>query len=213
MDKVRVQCVNVLSAVLTVLLLDVLLYNYFSVSGIYSNSNFIPLDIILIVSAISLGSRYAQKMGFPVWKPVYKDNENRKGLIKSVILGSCIVIINTLALTRSDAGNTTWLNFTGFYQPFLLSLRAALTEEILYRFCIFTVVTEFAHNVIRSGDISIAAGIIASSFFFGLQHQGFYFSFIIGAALCYIYKNNGLIFTMAVHFLADFIPFMIIYAG
>lgn len=212
MDKVRGQYVNVLYAVLTVLLLDVLLYNYFRAAGIYRNSNFIPIDIILIVSAISLGSRYAQKMGFPAWKPVYKDNENRRGLIVSVILGSFIVIINTLALTRSDAGNTTWLNFTDCYQPFLLSHRAALTEEILYRFCIFTVVTGFVHNEIRSRNISIAAGIITSSFFFGLQHQGFYFSFAIGAALCYIYKNNGLIFTMAVHFLADFIPFMIIYA-
>ncbi|HOH89581.1 MAG TPA: CPBP family intramembrane metalloprotease [Bacillota bacterium] len=213
MDKVRGQYVNVLSAVLAVLLLDVLLYNYFKAVGVYSNSNFIPLDIVLIASAISLGSRYAQKMGFPSWKPVYKNNENRRGLIKSVILGSFIVIINTLALTRSDAGNIIWLNFTGCYQPFLLSLRAALTEEILYRFCIFTVVTEFVHNVIRSRDISLAAGVIASSFLFGLQHQGFYFSFVIGAALCYIYKNNGLIFTMAVHFLADFIPFVIIYAG
>lgn len=210
-SKVSGQYTVVLSTSLAVLFIDVLLFNYFIVTGIYSSSTFIPMDIILMVSAILLGSRNVRELGFPVWQPKYEDEGSKKRLLISILIGSCIVIANTLVLLSSDVSNVPWLRFSSFFQPFLVSLRAASTEELLYRFCIFSVASRITGSIVKSRTIGIAAGAILSSILFGLQHPGFYFSFVIGAGLCCIYKNNGLIFAMLVHFLADFIPFTMIF--
>lgn len=209
--KVLGPYVDVLSAVLAVLFLDVLLYGYFRTVGIYSNQTFIPVDIMFIGAAALLGKRSAKKIEFPVWQARHATDANSKGLLISILIGSFIVIINTMVLSNSDISSISWLKFSNFFQPLLMSLRASLTEELLYRLLIFSVAAQFAGSFFKSRPVGIAAGALVSSFLFGLLHQGFYFSFVIGVGLCCIYMNNGLIFAMVVHFLANLIPYMLIY--
>ncbi len=209
--KVSEQYVDVLSTALIVLFLDLLLYSYFGMTDVYGNHAPVAADIMLVIAAVLIGRESVKKIGFPVWQVKYERGINSKQLLISIFIGSCIVVFNTLVLTCSDISNAPWLKFSNFYQPYFLSLRAALTEELVYRFLAFSVVVQFTDCLFKSRAIGIAAGALVSSFLFGLLHQGFYFSFVIGVGLCYIYKNNGLVFAMVVHFLADFIPFLMIY--
>lgn len=210
-SKMSGQYAIILSITLIVLFLDILLFNYFRMVGTYSIYSLVPIDILFVIGAVFLGQGSVREMGFPTWQLKYEDTGSKKRLLISILLGSCIVIVNTLLLVSSDVSNTPWLRFTSFFQPLFISLRAGLTEELLYRFFIFSVVSKFAGSMLKSRTFGIAAGAIVSSILFGLLHQGFYFSFVVGLGLCYIYRNNGLMFAMGVHFLADFIPFTIIY--
>lgn len=209
--KVSGQYVDVLSTAIIVLFLDVFLIGYFSMTDAYNNHTPVAVDVLLVILAILLGRKTVKLMDFPVWQKKYYWEIDKRQFLISVLIGSCIILLNAMVLLNSDISSIAWLKFSKFHQPYLLALRAALTEELLYRFFIFSFIAEIVCRVFNSRAFGIISGTLISSFLFGLLHQGFYLSFVFGLGLCYIYKNNGLIFVMGVHFLADFIPFMLIY--
>lgn len=209
--KVSGQYVDVLSTAIIVLLIDLFLVGYFRMTDAYNNQAPIAADVLIVIAAILLGRRSVMLMGFPVWQVKYDWETSKTKFLISVLIGLCIVSLNAVILTNSDISNISWLKFSKFHQPYLLSLRAALTEELLFRFCIFSLISSIVSRFFISRTVVVICGALISSALFGLLHQGFYLSFIFGAGLCYIYRNNGLIFAMGVHFLADFIPFMLIY--
>ena len=88
-----------------------------------------------------------------------------------------------------------------------LSLRAALTEEIVFRLFLFLLATWVIERFIHSQKRSMIVGAVASAFMFALMHgSGFAVAFPLGLALVYIYHRGGLLPAMIVHFFADAIP-------
>ena len=201
---------DVLSVTLAVFILDILLYSYF-VQTSTNNDLFILIDVIITVIAAVMGKKLAGAAGFPVWKVSYAAGKSRKSIIVSILIGIGIIGSNTFILCNYNTDMFSWLSFTNAYQPLFVSLRAALTEETVFRLLIFPGVTWLANKISRSCTVSIVLGALASASAFGLFHNGFYLPFIFGLGLCYIYKKNGLIPAMIIHFLADFIPFTLIY--
>lgn len=175
-----------------------------------SNVNIFFNAVIVLIAGI-LGKGFAKSAGIPVWKFNYKDTPDRKNLIIAIMLGLSMVAYNTYSIYYSDISSITWLNFSNVFQPILLSLRAALSEEIQFRLFIFTAITAILKGVTKSKMIPMAAGMLISSLLFGLIHPGFLMPFLYGTLLCYIYRYNGLAVVMIIHFLADAIPFTILF--
>ncbi|WP_330623498.1 CPBP family intramembrane glutamic endopeptidase [Acetoanaerobium pronyense] len=101
----------------------------------------------------------------------------------------------------------SWLNFSSFNEIFLLSLRAGLHEEIIFRLFVFSMFTYLISKNINSKEKAIFGGIVLSSLLFSLMHGGLNIvAFVFGAVLAYIFYNNGLIPAIIIHFLANLIP-------
>ncbi len=204
------QYADVLSVTVAVFILDILLYSYF-VQTNTNNDLFIFVDVIITFLAAATGRKLAGTTGFPVWKVSYAAGESRKSIIVSILIGIGIVGTNAFIMCNSNIDMIYWLSFSSVYQPLFVSIRAALTEETVFRLLIFPGVTRLANKISRSSTVSIVSGALASASAFGLFHNRFYLPFIFGLGICYIYKKNGLIPAMIIHFLADFIPFTLIY--
>lgn len=210
-SKMLRQNADVFSAAIAVLFLDILLYNYFLQTSTDKSNTLALMDVIIISTSIILGKKVARQSEFPVWKTNCTTAQNKNGVIASMLMGIGIIGSNTLILYKHNIDMIPWISFTGLYQPLALAMRAALTEEIVFRLLIFSAVYKFVNKISKSSTICFFSGMLVSAIAFGLLHDGFYLSFVFGIGLCYLYKNNGLIPAMLVHFLADFIPFILIY--
>jgi membrane protease YdiL (CAAX protease family) len=129
-----------------------------------------------------------------------------------ILLGLAIIIPNTLIyyFSQSVISTIPWLSFSNLKEPILLALRAGIHEEIVYRLFIFTLATYLVSTIIESKRKSVIIGMVLSSIVFGLLH-GFYFAYLSGAILAYIFYKNGLISAIVVHFLADAIPWTLLF--
>lgn len=205
------QYIDVLFVTLAVFILDILLYSYFlQTNANYSNA-LIFVDVVIVLLALVFGRKVANRLEFPIWQVSYIVGMSKRSIIISILIGVGIVSTNTIILCNYDIDMIPWLRFNNIYQPLLLAIRAALTEEIVFRLLIFSLICKFTNDISKSSTICFISGALFSAIAFGLPHSGFYLAFIFGIGLCYIYKNNGLISAMMIHFLADFIPFTLIY--
>lgn len=171
-------------------------------------------DIIIIVIVGFIGKHFASKVGFPLWWYRNMSVSFKKQFFVLIMLGLVIIIPNTLIyyFNQNYVSTVSWLNFSNFKEIVLLSLRAGLYEEILFRLFVFTLVTCLVTKVIKSKQKSIIMGIIISSFIFGLIHGGVNIqASIFGGTLAYIYYKNGLVPAIIIHFLADAIPWTLLY--
>jgi hypothetical protein len=205
------QYVDVLFIALAVFMLDVLLYSYF----LQTNTNYINtlifVDVVAVLLSSIAGRKVAHSLDLPIWGVSYTEVESKRSIFISALMGIVIVSLNTFVLCNYNIDGIPWLKFTNIYQSLFLALRAALTEEVIFRFLIFSVIVKLSNRVIKSKGICFIIGVLISAITFAMLHNGFYLSFIFGIGLCYIYKNTGLIPAMIIHFLADFIPFSLIY--
>lgn len=105
---------------------------------------------------------------------------------------------------------------------FLLSLSAALTEEVVFRllfFSSFLYVLSWLFRPILSMNsgfsrwIPLTFSIVLSALLFGLVHGvfGFLFAFGAGIWLCLIFLRGGLESAVLAHFLANFVFFTLTY--
>ncbi len=104
------------------------------------------------------------------------------------------------------------------YDTFLFSLRAALSEEVVFRFLLFTafyyILKRLFWPVIEGGFgmarwIPLLFSVIFSSLLFGVAHgtYGFMTAFLAGIVLCLAFFKGGLESAVLAHFLANFLFF------
>jgi len=107
---------------------------------------------------------------------------------------------------------------------FILSLSAALTEEIVFRLLLFSSFLYtlgwlfrpiLAMNAGLNRWIPLIFSIVFSALLFGYVHGvfGFLFAFGAGIWLCLIFLRGGLESAVLAHFLADFVFFSLTYLG
>ena len=110
---------------------------------------------------------------------------------------------------------------TTFYDSFILSLSAAVTEELVFRLLLFTSflwILSWLFRPILTMDgfnrwIPLAFAVVFSSMLFGLVHgvYGFLFAFGAGVTLCLIFLRGGLESAVLAHFLANLVFFNLTY--
>jgi membrane protease YdiL (CAAX protease family) len=90
----------------------------------------------------------------------------------------------------------------------MLSVRAAITEEILFRLLLGGVIAYLVSRLIPKASPRVSSMIIilATGVLFGLVHPN-WAGVLVGIALAFVYFKTGLIPAMVVHFVADVIVF------
>lgn len=196
-----------------IIAIDVELADYFSQKLNYQFSNVLFGDILIVLITGYLGKYMAAKNGFPLWWKQDKEISLIKRLVILFILGMVVIVSNSLTYYHNDniIMVIPWLNFSSLKEPIYISLRAGLQEEVIYRLFIFTLSAFILKKFVSSERVPIIVGIIVSAVLFGVFHTGFYFAFIIGLILGYIYYSFGLIPVILIHFLADAIPFTLLF--
>jgi len=202
---------DVLIVAFSIVLLDISLIRYFAFVYGENQYGFIIFDLFISIIAVFLGKRLAAALGFPIWKVTYDGKINSKNLFFTALLGVIMVAVNVFSWSSYSGDTVPWANFNSFYEPILVAMRAALTEQLFFRLLLFSLIGWIANKISKSKIVSIIIGAILSSILFALYHQGFYFAFIYGILLCCIYKRNGLVPAMIIHFLSDVVPFVMIY--
>lgn len=203
---------HILAASIIIMLIDIGLSSFFQVN---LGEEIIPkifVDVVIIILAGSVGKHFASKAKLPLWWRRYSDISLKRQLFILSILGLAVIISNILIYyyNLNFVAAISWLNFSNLKEPILLSLRASIQEEILFRLFIFTFVTYLMGKVIDSHKKSVIIGILLSAFIFGLMHR-FYFAYMSGVILAYVFYKNGLIPAIMIHFLADAIPWTLLY--
>lgn len=98
-----------------------------------------------------------------------------------------------------SSGNNFWHIITTFISMCII---APLTEEFLFRGIIFDKIRE---------RWTIFAGLVVSSFIFGLLHFDIFGAFFFGIVLCIIYlKTKSLFLPIGIHFLNNFTVLLLI---
>jgi membrane protease YdiL (CAAX protease family) len=108
------------------------------------------------------------------------------------------------------------------YDNFILSLSAAITEEVVFRLLLFTGFFYVLDRLFRplmsvnpglSRPIPLLFSLVLSSLLFGAVHgaYGFLFAFVAGIALCLIFLRGGLESAIFAHFLTDVVFFRLTY--
>lgn len=168
-------------------------------------------DFFMIVISGCLGVNFAGKTKLPIWTA--KLNDNRKHKFQIILLGIIAVAANTIIFINSQQQAlevSPWLNQLTPFSALIISFRAALTEEIIFRLLLISVIMLLISKFTSSNKVPLILGIIISSIIFGLIHPGFLVAFLYGLVLSYLYINSGLIMVFTIHFLADFIPFLLV---
>jgi membrane protease YdiL (CAAX protease family) len=113
-------------------------------------------------------------------------------------------------------------NMTTFYDSFILSLSAAVTEELVFRLLLFTSFFWILNWLFRpilmmNGGfnrwIPLIFAVVFSSLLFGFVHgiYGFLFAFGAGVTLCLIFLRGGLESAVLAHCLANVVFFNLTY--
>lgn len=170
------------------------------------------VDVVIIILTGFIGKYFVSKVNFPLWWHRNSSISFKRQLFILAILGIAIIIPNILIyyFNQNFVSTISWLKFSNLKEPILLSLRAGIQEEILFRLFMFTTATYLANKVIDSQKKSVVIGMILSTLIFGVMH-GFYFAYISGVLLVYVFYKNGLIPSIIIHFLANAIPWTLLY--
>jgi len=110
---------------------------------------------------------------------------------------------------------------TTFYDSFILSLSAAVTEELVFRLLLFTsflwILSWLFRPILMMNGfnrwIPLVFAVVFSSLLFGFVHgvYGFLFAFGAGVTLCLIFLRGGLESAVLAHFLANLVFFNLTY--
>ncbi|MCI0626472.1 MAG: CPBP family intramembrane metalloprotease [Acidobacteria bacterium] len=109
-----------------------------------------------------------------------------------------------------------------FYDSLILSLSAAVTEELVFRLLLFSAflwILSWLFQPIMAMNggfnrwIPLVFSVVFSSLLFGFVHgaYGFLFAFAAGVSLCLIFLRGGLESAVIAHFLADLVFFNLTY--
>ena len=176
---------------------DVLPYN--------SNlSNLIAFDALLMLVSGYIGINLVCKLNIPLWLSGKTEVKKGRRYLPAASLGLLIIATNTIGfLSVTDQAYELPRLFTNLtaLTAVLLAVRAALTEEILFRLLAISVIIWVTRKIIKSTEDSSFFAIILSSLLFTMIHPSFLRPFIYGLLLGYIYLKNGLIPVVIIHFL------------
>lgn len=209
----------ILGIALLVAVADVVLIPFFRCeyfSGAYDRSGMVIIavfDFCVVFIAGVLGLFFAARIGAAFWwHPSTKSSTSRQVSVNALLLGIAMVAFNTFSIVYNRdqlAQADFWITCLVPRTAVVLSFRAGLNEEVIFRLFLFPVIAWAVARVSRSRDASLITGALVSSFFFGLIHPGFGFitAFLTGLALVYIYYHRGLLPAMIAHFFTDAIPF------
>ena len=110
---------------------------------------------------------------------------------------------------------------TTFYDSLILSLSAAVTEELVFRLLLFTsflwILSWLFRPILTMNGLNrwipLVFAVVFSSMLFGLVHgiYGFLFAFGAGATLCLIFLRGGLESAVLAHFLTNLVFFNLTY--
>lgn len=204
--------VAMLVATTDVVLMPILLETYHQTPA--TSTYFIANDFTIVLLTGLAGLFLAPRVGCPIWwRPNDDSPKLRRKTILAVTVGVAIVIINTLnnlIYIDQAAQTSSWINLLTPSTAVAISLRAALNEEVIFRLFLFPLVAWILKRL-KQSEFSLTIGALASSILFGLIHgAGFFWAFLVGLALIYIYYQRGLFLAMPIHFFADAISFVLI---
>lgn len=169
-------------------------------------------DVSIMLLSGYIGIILASKVDIPLWLNRSSDSKDKKSNLFMWLLGILLIAINAfMFLSHSKDSSTlpSTFNTLAPHTAFILSIRAALTEEILFRLFSISTLIWIARKITKSAKVPVFFAVMLSSVLFALIHQSFLYPFIYGLLLGYIYLKTGLIPVFIIHFLADVIPFTV----
>jgi len=174
-------------------------------------SSSVALDVAVVLLSGFLGKQCAIKAGLPLWWRRDDKLSIEKQLISLFAFGVMVILPNTLiSLYYANDETVPWLHFSNVNETVLLALRAALQEEIVFRLFLFSLSVLVAGRLVNSRKLVIIIGMVLSTFLFAAMHSGYVMAFASGLILAHIFCCSGLLPAMAVHFLADAIPWLLV---
>ncbi|MGE5140791.1 MAG: type II CAAX prenyl endopeptidase Rce1 family protein [Rudaea sp.] len=191
-----------------VALIDIRVLPYLRSSGMTSS----PLvDVVVCLISGSLGIRLAVANGFPIWWQKRSELRPPGHLFVTAGLGLFVILLNTgVYLSSAPTQLPAWAASLTPELALLLASRAAVEEELLYRFLLFGLIAWIARQIRVERGVSLIVGAILSSMAFTLMHGTFYIPFLESLILAVIYFESGVLPAMFVHFWADAVPFLIL---
>lgn len=170
-------------------------------------------DFFIVFITGLIGYNLADKVNLPKWWHD-KNNDFKKSVFIVGIIGLIIVAGNILmnismftSYKEELLEMESWIASLTLLTSILVSLRAAITEEIVFRFFMITTIIWALKFFVSSERSNLTIAIILSSIMFGLIHSTFLVPFAFGLLLSYTYINYGLIPVLIIHFVANLIPF------
>ncbi len=168
-------------------------------------------DIVVLLASGSFGLVLADKLNLFVY---YPSKEFIKSSFKMVFLilflGLLLIATNEISwiLYNKSGVLPAWAEKLDFNTAILISTRAAIYEEILFRLFLITALIYFLKNII-SYRKSVFMSVFVSAFIFSVSfHSGSTISFASGLLLGFVYLNTGIIPAILLHFMADAVSFI-----
>lgn len=184
---------------------------------IYPNQNLIEKvfsDFIFVMFFGLPGIYLTEQAGTPFLSRGKTDKSSLDSWVFIALLSFAIIILNTFAWYvsyRQAAGYLPWVRFLTPLNAVLLSAKAALSEEVIFRLFLFPLLIFVLKNFTNSIRIQVISSLIISAFIFSYSlHSGSPVSFVAGIIIGHIYYKKGLGAAMVVHFIADCIPFVML---
>lgn len=138
--------------------------------------------------------------------------ESKKSWLLTLVLSVLLITLNTVIWHISKEQNIQSIGWVKSLTPInsiLISIRAGITEEVIFRFFLFSLfILVFAKIIHSKVLIFLICSIISALAYAFLLHSGSIVSLVAGIILSYIYYKKGLLPAIIVHFLGDCIPFL-----
>jgi hypothetical protein len=152
------------------------------------------------------------------------NNKMKKFILYGFLVGMLLGVFNTFVYFQvKDSPNLPgWLRtFRNLYDTFILSARASLMEETIFRLLLFSLLVWGGMKVREKWKIFekglyyktvIIIAIIVSSGLFGVMHDsGFIVALIAGLFLAIVYWKGGWESCVVAHFIGNFMAFSIVF--
>lgn len=158
-------------------------------------------DLITLVIAMVAGRYLTKKLDLPLWWRRIESISLRKQIFNLTVIGLILSVTTYLSnYFFSGTIEGSWVSYSiNEKEILLISLRAGIQEEILFRLFTFSFIT-FLLNKKMDSKKSMIIGALMSSVLFGLMHYpNFSYPFFIGLIFVYLYCYNGLAPVIIMH--------------
>ena len=197
-----------------------------------TSPNFSPLNLLqqygLYASCCFLALVFAQKVSFEglLWKRSKSRSSKTLdlfayGALPGILIG--LVYTKQFIPFRYSPLVPIWIRLIQSpYDTIIYSLRAAITEELVFRFLLFTgffyILARIFQPLIEQGRamarwIPLLFSVLISSLLFGIAHGlfGFASAFLASLILCLCFVRGGFESVALCHFIADFVFYNLVY--
>ena len=168
-------------------------------------------DIAVLLVSGFFGLVLANKLNLFIYYPSKEFIKNSlKTIFFILFLGLLLIAANEISwiLYSKNGVSPAWIEKLNFNTAILISIRAAIYEEILFRLFLITVIIYYLKNII-SYRKSAFISVLISAFIFSVSfHSGSIISFASGLLLGFVYLSTGIIPSILLHFMADAVPFI-----